>query len=165
MLLEVLHKTWIWLYVRKIVRFWEAHQVLTRSQHGFRRGHGTDSALIIHLNCWEHARLANSPLFLSSRDIQRAFDSVAKEAMDASRRRLGVPAATAHWIAHLDDQGPTAIRPPWAQEAWRRAGYLGLIRGLSSTRPGIFTREQGTGTSPAPTPGPRSSIYLSGHRM
>ena len=76
-----------------------------RTRHGFRA---------VHLNCWEHARLTNTPLYISSWDIRRAFDSVAKEAMDASWQRLGVPATTAHWIAHLDDQGPTAVRSPWA---------------------------------------------------
>ena len=45
------------------VRLCEAHQI---SQHGFRKGRGTDLALVVHLNCWEHARLTNSPLYLSS---------------------------------------------------------------------------------------------------
>ena len=144
MLLEVLRKLWVWIYIRKIVHLWEVHQTLTPSQHGFRRGHGTDSALMVHLNCFEHSRLSNTTLFLSSWDIRRAFDSVTKEAMDASWRRLGVPAATAHWIAHLDDQGPTAVRSPWALEAWRRAGYAGLPPGPSATLPGTFVRERGT---------------------
>ena len=144
MLLEVLRKLWVWIIVRKIVRLWETHQALTPSQHGFRRGHGTDSALIVHLNCLEHARHTNTPLFLSSWDIRRAFDSVSKEVMDASWRRLGVPAHTAHWIAHLDDHGPTAVRSPWALEAWGRAGYLGFGEGPSTTRPCTFTRERGT---------------------
>ena len=93
MLLEVLRKLCLEIYVQKIVHHWEVHQTLTHSQHGFRRGHGTESALLLHLNCLEHARLSHSPLFLSSWDIRRAFDSVSKEAMDASWRRLGVPAA------------------------------------------------------------------------
>ena len=144
MLLEVLRKIWLWIYVRKIVSLWESHQTLTHSQHGFRKGHGTDSALLIHLNCLEHARHTSSPLYLSSWDIRRAFDSVSKEAMDASWRRLGVPAATAHWIAHLDDHGPTAVRSPWALDAWRWARYAGLPPGTSTERPGTFTRERGT---------------------
>ena len=114
------------------------------NQHGFRKGRGTDSALVVHLNCWEHARLTNTPLYISSWDIRRAFDSVAKKAMDASWQRLGVPAATAHWIAHLDDQGPTAVRSPWALEAWLREGYNGFGTGTSPTRPGTFFRERGT---------------------
>ena len=101
----------------KVGRLSEYHQVLTPSQHGFRKGRGTDSALVVHLNCWEHARLTNNPLYLSSWVIRRAFDSVAKEAMDASRQRLGVPAASAHCIAYLNDQGSTAVRSPWALEA------------------------------------------------
>ena len=144
MLLEVLRKIWLWIHVRKIVHHWEAHQILTQSQHGFRRGHGTDSTLLVHLNCLEHARHTNSPLFLSSWDIRRAFDSVSKEAMDASWRRLGVPAVTPHWIAHLDDQGPTAVRSPWALDAWRRAHYAGLPPGTSPAQPGTFIRERGT---------------------
>ena len=50
-----------------------------------------------HLNCLEHARQTNSPLFLSSWDIRRALS------MDTSWRRLGVPADTARWMVHLDD--------------------------------------------------------------
>ena len=99
---------------------------------------------MVHINCFEHARLTNSPLFLSSWDIRRAFNSVSKEAMDASWRRLGVPADTAHWIAHLDDQGPTAVRSPWALDAWRREGYTGLPPELSPAHPGTFVRERGT---------------------
>ena len=101
MLLEVLRKLWVWIYVRKIVRLWEAHQVLTPCQHGFRRGHGTDSGILVNINCLEHARHTNNPLFLSSWNIRREFDSVSKETMDASWRRLGVPPETAHWIAQL----------------------------------------------------------------
>ena len=159
MLLEVLRKLWIWIYIRKIVHLWEAHQTLTHSQHGFRRGHGTDSALMVHLNCFEHARHSTVPLFLSSWDIRRAFDSVTKEAMDASWRRLGVPAATAHWIAHLDDQGPTAVRSPWALEAWRRAGYAGLPAGLSESHPGTFVRERGTPQGDVSSPHAWTSFF------
>ena len=144
MLLEVLRKIWIWIHIRKIVRLWESHRALTPNQHGFRRGHGTDSALMVHINCLEHAKLSGTPLFLSSWDIRRAFDSVSKEAMDASWRRLGVPGPTAHWIAHLDDQGPTAVRSPWALEAWREAGYQGLGEMISGERPSTFVRERGT---------------------
>ena len=94
MLLEVLRRLWLRIYVRKIVHHWEVHQTLTHSQHGFRRGHWhrTESALLVHLNCLEHARHTNFPLFLSSWDIRRAFDSVSKKAIDASWHRLGVPA-------------------------------------------------------------------------
>ena len=123
---------------------WEVHGALTPSQHGFRRGHGTDSALMVHLNCFEHARSSNSPLFLSSWDIRRAFDSVSKEAMDASWQRLGVPVATAHWISHLDDQGPTVVRSPWALAAWRKAGYQGFGSTIAPNLPGTFVRERGT---------------------
>ena len=87
--LEVLRKLWIWIYIRKIVHLWESHQTLTHSQHGFRRGHGTDSALMVHLNCIEHARLTSAPLFLSSWDIRRAFDSVTNESFGCKLAPVG----------------------------------------------------------------------------
>ena len=61
----------------------------------------------------------------------------------AAYRRLGDPPSTAHWIAHLDDQGPTAVCSPWALEAWRHAGYQGFEATVSMTRPGTFIRERG----------------------
>ena len=64
--------------------------------------------------------------------------------MDASWRRLGVPEATAHWIAHLDDHGPTTVRTPWALKAWRVAGYHGFGTEISVVRPGTFVSERGT---------------------
>ena len=64
--------------------------------------------------------------------------------MDASWRRLGVPPATAHWIAHLDDQGPTTVRSPWALETWHRSGYHGFGARPSTTCPTSFIRERGT---------------------
>ena len=80
--------------------------------------------------------------------------------MDACRRRLGVPAVTTHWIAHLDDQGPTAVRSPWmpgagrATEAWA----------LTSLRPGRApTSVSGVprrGMSPAPIPERPFSSHL-----
>ena len=101
-------------------------------RRGENDGHGKDSALLVHLSCLDKdARLSSSPLFLSSWDIGHAFDSLSKEAMKVSWQRLGVPPGIAHWIAHLDDQVPTAIHSPWALEAWHQDG-LGL--GLASFR-------------------------------
>ena len=144
MLLEVLRKIWMWIHNRKIFCPWDTHNALNPNQHGFRRGYGTDSALIVHLNCMEHALLSHTPLFMSSWDIRRAFDSVSKEAMDASWRRLGVSPTTAHWIALLDNHSNTAIRSPCALEAWHRSGYDGFGTSITSTRPCTFTRKRGT---------------------
>ena len=142
MLLEVLRKIWVWLYVRKIVRLWEVYGALTPSQHGFRKGHGTDSALMVHLNCFEHAKSNNTPLFFSSWDIRRAFDPGGE---GGNGRQLVPPGSSAHWIAYLDDHGPTAVRSPWALEAWRSAGYQGLGPDISTVvRPGTFVRKWGT---------------------
>ena len=84
--------------------------------------------------------------------------------MDASWRRLEVPAGTAHWIARLDDQGPTVIRSPWALEAWCREGYSGLDNCISPARPGTFTKDRALPMwiHPAPKPGRRFSIIPSG---
>ena len=148
MLLEVLRK--LWIHIRKIVRLWEVYRALTPSQHGFRRGHGTDSALmVLHLNCFEHGQRSTE------------YPPGLRFSVKGRWRRLSVPAATAHWIAHLDDHGTTAVRSPRAREVWRKAAYQGLGTDISPVRPGTFLRErgipQGDVSSPQACTGPSST--------
>ena len=49
------------IHVRKIVRLCEVPP--------------TDSTLLVHLNCFEHAWFTNTPLYLFRWDVRRAFDS------------------------------------------------------------------------------------------
>ena len=65
-LLEVIRKLWVGIVVSRITRAWERHQVLSPTQHGFRPGRGTDSALLQFLNATEHAAETGTPLYTSS---------------------------------------------------------------------------------------------------
>jgi len=144
MLIEVLRKAWVGIIIHKIADCWERHGVLSATQHGFRRGRGTESALAELINAREHAEEHNQPLYTSSWDIKRAFDSVSKSAMELSWVRLGTPPHVASWLAHMDDDGPTAIRSPWALTTWTKNKYDGFSTHTSTDQPATFTRTRGT---------------------
>ena len=143
-LLEVLRKLWVGLIIGRITRAWERHSVLADAQHGFRPGRGTDTALLQFINAREHAEEAALPLYSSSWDIRRAFDSVPRGAMEISWTRLGVPANIARWLATMDVGGPTVIRSPWALQTWARTAALGFGPTPSLDRPCTFHRDRGT---------------------
>ena len=100
------------IIVGRITRAWERHHVLAPAQQGFNPGRGTDTALLQFINAPEHAEETGTPLYTSSWDIRRAFDSVSREAMDLGWTRLGVPSQVAGWLAGMDVGGATAIRSP-----------------------------------------------------
>ena len=74
MLVEVIRKCWISLIIHKINRIWNKHEILHNSQHGFRARRGTDTAHMGLQVMFEQAERSNSPLYLSSWDISKAFD-------------------------------------------------------------------------------------------
>ena len=117
-LLEVLRKVWVGITIDIITAAWDRHGVLAEAQQGFRHGRGTDTALLQFLNAKEHAGETGTPLYTSSWDIRRAFDTVPREAMELSWTRLGVPARTARWIANMD----VGAKPPSARRGPFRPG-------------------------------------------
>ena len=143
-LLEVIRKLWTGIIVGRITRAWERHRVLATAQQGFRPGRGTDTALIQFINAREHAEETNTPLYTSSWDIRRAFDSVSREAMELGWTRLGVPPQIAGWLAGMDVGGATAIRSPWALQSWWQHQYEGFRTTPSMDGPNTFQRERGT---------------------
>ncbi|OXE37641.1 MAG: hypothetical protein CGW95_00400, partial [Phenylobacterium zucineum] len=143
-LLEVLRKIWVGIIVNKITSCWDKHGTLSEAQHGFRHRRGTDSALLQFINAREHSEASRSPLFTSSWDIRRAFDSVPRSAMEISWTRLGVPPTIAAWIAHMDTDGRTAIRSPWALHTWATHGPTGFSDHTNLDTPATFNRGMGT---------------------
>jgi len=94
MLVEVLRKCWIGLSIYKITQVWKKHDILDPSQHGYKSKRGTDTALLGLQIMFEQSARINSPLFLSSWDISKAFDSLSKNVLKFSWIRLGVPATS-----------------------------------------------------------------------
>ena len=144
LLLEVIRKLWTGIIVGRITRAWERHRILATAQQGFRPGRGTDTALIQFINAREHAEETRTPLYTSSWDIRRAFDSVSREAMELGWMRLGVPPQIAGWLAGMDVGGATAIRSPWALQTWWQHQYEGFATTPSLDGPHTFQRERGT---------------------
>ena len=112
LLLEVLRKVWAGIFRARMVAFLERNNLLHPSQHGAMRGCGTDTAAPIFVNAIETAKEWNSSVFISSWDVKRAFDSLAREFQIAALVRLGIPEESAIYFVELDGGGEIAVRTP-----------------------------------------------------
>ena len=126
MLVEVLRKCWIGLIVYRINTTWNSHNTLHPSQHGFRSRRGTDTALLELQAMFEQSSFSSSPLYLSSWDVRKAFNSLSKNALRFSWTRLGVPFHIAELLVSLDEKGHTTVRSPYAQREWIKRKYKGF---------------------------------------
>jgi hypothetical protein len=117
-LVEVLRKIWVSLIIQRINKTWNKYDILHSSQHGFRSRKGTDTALLGLQSMFEQSASSDSPLFLSSWDISKAFDSLSKNALRYSWIRLGVPVEISDFLVSLDVEGHTIVRTPFAQKKW-----------------------------------------------
>ena len=75
---------------------------------------------------FEQSSFSSSPLYLSSWDVRKAFDSLSKNALQFSWTRLGVPSHIADLLVSLDEKGHTIVRSPYAQREWSKRKYQGF---------------------------------------
>ena len=125
-LVEVSRKLWTSIIVSRIKHQWERNDLLHHNQHRFRAGHGTCTATIQLIDALETARANAAEIYISSWDMKRAFDSVARNILIASWIRLGIPEPEAQWLVDMDVDGKTVIRSPLAQYAWSKSKYAGF---------------------------------------
>jgi len=126
MLVEVLRKYWIGLIVFKIIQVWNKHDILHPAQHGFRSKRGTETALLGLQVMFEQSARFQSPLYISSWDISKAFDSLSKNVLRFSWVRLGVPPAMADFLVSLDEDGHTLVRTADSRKFWKKHRYKGF---------------------------------------
>ena len=111
-LFEIIRKIWTGMIVRRIQAVWTNHNILHSSQHGFRWGQGTDTALLRIIDALEDAREFGTEARMTLWDLRRAFDSVSRNFLRLSWTRLGVPADTVAWLTGLDEGGSTYVSSP-----------------------------------------------------
>ena len=73
------------------------HQVLPYSKHGYGRRMATAAAILQLIIIMEDAENQRTPIYLSSWDIKKAFDSSSYNVLTLAWHRLGVPWAVAIW--------------------------------------------------------------------
>jgi len=112
MLIEATRKIWAGIFLGRMQKYLEENKVLHPSQHGASRGVGTDTAAPILINALETAREWGSSVYISSWDVQRAFDSISREYQIAALVRVGIPLATAEYLINMDGGGEIAVRTP-----------------------------------------------------
>ena len=101
-LIETLRKIWVGAIVRQIRHAWEKHQILHPTQYGFRARRSCSSCLVQLINLTESAKEHDHPLFFSSWDLRKAFDSVPRPIIQLALCRLGVPLQLANYLSTID---------------------------------------------------------------
>jgi hypothetical protein len=141
-LLESLRKLWERILLKRMQKVWRQHHSMSSNQH-FGPNRSTMDALLLLHNITEEASTTDQPLFMSSWDIKKAFDSVSKPLLIMSWVRMGVPPDMAKWIIDLDEGGATIIRTPLAQEQWSKYRHLPFNLIPTSLLPLFFSPERG----------------------
>jgi len=143
MLVEVRRKLWVDMIIAKNTDIWEDECILAPTQHGFRRLRGTDSALLQVVNVLEQAHESQSPVYSSSWDIRRAFDSMTRPVMAMAWNHLVVPGEVANWLAFMDVDGIVMVKSPLALQSLggpigrfqtRNIEHLGFTCGMGTPR-------------------------------
>ena len=143
-LVEVTRKIAVAVVIRRIQHIWAKHDLLLHTQHAFCARHGTDTALIQLIHAMSEARESCSEIFLSSWDLKRAFDSVAKPVQVLSWYRLGLHPDDAHYLSNMDLHSRTIIRTPLAQDAWTSHKYKGFTHHITKQPHARFPRTPGS---------------------
>ena len=78
MLVDVIRKIWVGLLMDRIRKMWDEWGLINEAQHGFMTGKGTDTAIPHIISLFETARQSQAPLFISSWDIRKVFNSVGR---------------------------------------------------------------------------------------
>ena len=126
-LMEVLRKLWSKLFVRRITDHLHESGCMNPNQHGG-KGKGTDSAVLEFLATLETAKELHSELFLSSWDLSRAFDCVARELLIFSFVRMGIPPGLAQYLVNIDADGLMVLQSPLALLILQSLGKPGLLQ-------------------------------------
>ena len=151
-LVEVVRKTWVALIIHRINTCWKKYDILHTSQHGFRSARGTDTALMGLQMMFEQSQSSDSPLYLTSWDISKAFDSPGKNALRFAWSRLGVPTGIANFLVSLDEGGHTIVRTPYAQKQWNKKKYAGFPAGTTEMKALFLEAIRGTGQGDVGSP-------------
>jgi len=96
---------------------------------------------------FEQSARTNSPLFLSSWDISKAFDSLSKNVLRFSWIRLGVPASIADFLVSFEELGHTVVRTNHSRETWDKSKYKGFFEATD-----YFNAERGAGQGDVGSP-------------
>ena len=112
-------------------------------------GKGTETGVLEFAATLETAKELKSEVFISSWDLNRAFDSVDRRLLVFAWERLGVPSSLAHYLVEMDEDSKMVVRTPFASLIQQMAGKEGLADKEAAFAPGRGTAQGGVDSTAA----------------
>jgi hypothetical protein len=150
-LFETMRKVWTSMIMYRVQHVWNHLNVLHTSQNAYRKGYGIEMELTQILNILEAK--TSQDIFLTSYDIEKAFDSVSRSFVIAAWMRLGVPRDIARYLVLLDHGGKTVIKSDHGRSIIESFGIKHAVTGEDSTRTQVkaFIGRDGFGQGDTPS--------------
>ena len=146
-LIEVLRKLWVDTVFSPCVHFWEAHDLIHPTSHGYRSRKGCDTALLNLINLQEEVQQRGGGCCISTWDMRKAFDTVHPDFVRIALQRMGLDDAQAEYYVRLNSAGRIIVRSPYAQHHLAQHGPRSLTHINNHTQTGLmyFTAGRGIG--------------------
>ena len=115
--MDCLRKLWERLILRRITSVIDKHNAINESQH-CRSGRGSSAELL--QAALETAQESDTDIYMSSWDIQTAYDSPPKTDIKLAWIRLEISPYIADYLIAIDSEGKTLTWSPAAYTAWAK---------------------------------------------
>jgi len=118
-ILCVLAKVFEKVVFKQVTEYLDAHNVVTKCQSGFRKGHSTTTALIKVADEIREAIDKRELSLLILFDFSKAFDKVHHELLLVKLKSLGFSALTVHWFqSYLDSRQQRVVIEQFIVSEW-----------------------------------------------
>ncbi|NBO66767.1 MAG: hypothetical protein EBU88_18310, partial [Acidobacteria bacterium] len=146
-LIEVMRKLWVDTVFSPCVTFWEKHNLLHPTSHGYRSRRGCDTALLNLINLQEEVQQRGGSSCISTWDMKKAFDTVHPDFIRIALQRMGLDDLHTDYYVRLNSAGRIIVRSPHAQHHLAKHGTRLLNHIDDLTRDGLtyFTAGRGIG--------------------
>lgn len=156
LLIDTLRKLWSHLAIEPVFKLWDDKHYFNHRQYGYRHDSSTIVPSLYLTSCLEEAHHLSKPLYHSSWDFKKAFDSITPFFIEVTLNRFGFPQHIIQWILSLDFAGTTYIKTPRLMatlyDAFARSNssFADILNHVSSLP--SFTPQQGAGQGDGPSP-------------
>lgn len=139
MLVECLRKLWVGITIRRLSMYLTQSHLLSDSQHGYVAHRSSVTSGLQLLDDLDDLNSNRLPIYLSSWDFTKAFDSLPFSLSRLALQRAYIPTSIVDWLLHLDTDGKIIVRTPYALDCLRRHQLHNFSPIHSNTEMSFFT--------------------------